>query len=119
MLKGEHPRDFYLAQPFFGTEWDKNGRIKIVTRYDNDAKPIDSWHLLWNRSGTRSAYSIQFHQNGMITRIDSLLFSHKLSEVKSGWKAIVKSTKDGRPSRVDVFDEKGTIRSVNIDEWIR
>ncbi len=107
MLKGEHPRDFYLAQPFFGTEWDKNDRIKIVTRYDNDAKPIDSWHLLWNRSGTRSAYSIQFHQNGMITRIDSLLFSHKLSEVKSGWKAIVKSTKDGRPSRVDVFDAKG------------
>ena len=43
----------------------------------------------------------------MITRVDSLLFSHKLSEIKSGWKAKVKSTKDGRPSRIDIFDEKG------------
>ena len=42
----------------------------------------------------------------MITRIDSLLFSHKLSEVKSGWMAKVKSTNDGRPSRVDIFDDK-------------
>ena len=45
----------------------------------------------------------------MITRIDSLLFSHKLSEVKSGWMAKVKSTNDGRPSRVDIFDDKGIL----------
>ena len=109
LLEGEHSRDFYIAQPFYETQWDRNGRIKTVTQYDKDGKPVDSWHLLWNRSGTRSEYSIQFHKNGMITRIDSLLFSHKLSEVKSGWMAKVKSTNDGRPSRVDIFDDKGIL----------
>ena len=50
---------------------------------------------------------MKFHQKGDITRLDSLLFSHKLSEVKPGWRAKVKSKKDGRPSRYDIFDEKG------------
>ena len=36
-----------------------------------------------------------------------LLFSHKLSEIKSGWKARVKSKKDGRPLRFDIYDEFG------------
>ena len=107
LLTGEYSRDFFIAKPFYETEWDKNGRIKVVIKYDENANPLDSWHLIWNRSGTRSEYSIQFHQDGMITRVDSLLFSHKLSEVKSGWKAKVKSTKDGRPARIDIFDEKG------------
>ena len=62
---------------------------------------------MWNRKGTRSEYSIKFHQYGVITRLDSLLFSHKLSEVKPGWRAKVKSKKDGRPLRFDIYDEFG------------
>ena len=36
-----------------------------------------------------------------------MLFSHKLSEIKPGWKAKVKSRKDGRPLRFDIYDEFG------------
>ena len=34
-----------------------------------------------------------------------MLFSHKLSEVEPGWYAKVKSKKDGRPLRYDIYDE--------------
>ena len=36
-----------------------------------------------------------------------MFFSHKLSEIKPGWKAKVKSRKDGRPLRFDIYDEFG------------
>ena len=35
------------------------------------------------------------------------MFSHKLSEVKPGWYAKVRSKKDGRPLRYDIFDNNG------------
>ena len=63
--------------------------------------------MIWDRKGKRSEYNVKFHQHGEITRLDSLLFSHKLSEVKPGWKAKVKSRKDGRPLRFDIYDEFG------------
>ena len=106
-LDGEHNRDFFISTPFYETQKNKNGKLKTVTKYDSDDKKVDSWHLVWDRKGTRSEYSIKFHQNGTITRLDSLLFSHKLSEVKPGWKAKVKSKKDGRPLRFDIYDEFG------------
>ena len=106
-LDGQNSRDFFISVPYYESKKNKNGKIKTVTKYDAEDKKIDSWHLVWNRKGTRSEYSIKFHQSGLITRLDSLLFSHKLSEVKPGWKAKVKSRKDGRPSRYDIYDENG------------
>ena len=106
-LDEENSRDFFISVPYYESKKNKNGKIKTVTKYDEDDKKIDSWHLVWDRKGIRSEYSIKFHQYGLITRLDSLLFSHKLSEIKPGWKAKVKSRKDGRPIRYDIYDEYG------------
>ena len=106
-LEGEQNRDFFISKPFYEAQKNNNGKIKSVTKYDSYDKKIDSWHLIWDRKGNRSEYSMKFYQNGSITRLDSLLFSHKLSEIKSGWKAKVKSKKDGRPLRFDIYDEFG------------
>ncbi|GIT31922.1 MAG: hypothetical protein Ct9H300mP2_0010 [Candidatus Neomarinimicrobiota bacterium] len=69
--------------------------------------PFDSWHPIWNRSGPVLSIVFPFHPDGMITRVDSLLFSHKLSEIKSGWKGKVKSLRMVVQPKIDIFDEKG------------
>tara|TARA_X000001036_G_scaffold219544_3_gene205520 strand:+ start:3686 stop:5626 length:1941 start_codon:yes stop_codon:yes gene_type:complete len=106
-LDGQNSRDFFISVPYFEAKKNKNGKIKTVTKYNDKDKKIDSWHLVWDRKGIRSEYSVKFHQNGLITRLDSLLFSHKLSEIKTGWRAKVKSRRDGRPLRYDIYDENG------------
>ena len=100
-------RDFFISVPYYEVQRNSKGKIKTVTKYNSKNEKIDSWHLKWNRKGSRSEYIVKFHKNGDITRLDSLLFSHKLSEVKPGWKAKVKSKKDGRPLRYDIYDEDG------------
>ena len=104
-LDNKQSRDFFISVPYFEAVKNKQGKIKIVVKYSSKNEKIDSWHLVWNRKGDRSEYQVKFHQKGEITRLDSLLFSHKLSEVKPGWRAKVKSKKDGRPLRYDVYDE--------------
>ena len=106
-LELKNSRDFFISSSYFEAIKNKNGKLKTVTKYNSKNEKVDSWHLVWNRKGNRSEYRVKFHQKGDITRLDSLLFSHKLSEVKPGWRAKVKSKKDGRPSRYDIFDEKG------------
>ena len=106
-LDNKNSRDFFISVPYFEVLKSKQGKIKTVVKYSSKNEKIDSWHLVWNRKGTRSEYQIEFHQTGEITRLDSLLFSHKLSEVKPGWRAKVKSKKDGRPLRYDIYDENG------------
>ena len=106
-LELKNSRDFFISSSYFEAIKNKNGKLKTVTKYNSKNEKVDSWHLVWNRKGNRSEYRVKFHQKGEITRLDSLLFSHKLSEVKPGWRAKVKSKKDGRPSRYDIFDEKG------------
>ena len=106
-LGNKQSRDFFISVPYFEVVKNKQGKIKTVVKYSSKNEKIDSWHLVWNRKGDRSEYQIKFHQKGEITRLDSLLFSHKLSEVKPGWRAKVKSKKDGRPLRYDVYDENG------------
>ena len=107
LLDGKDNRDFFISKEFYESKKNKNGKIKFVTKYDTNGNKVDTWNLLWDRKGERSEYSIYFHQNGRITRLDSLLFSHKLSEVKKGWTAKVKSRKDGRPLRFDIYDASG------------
>jgi len=106
-LDGQNSRDFFISMPFYEVKTNKNNKIKTVTKYDTNGIKVDTWNLRWNKKGTRSEYKLTFHQSGSITRLDSLIFSHKLSEVKPGWTAKVKSKKDGRPSRFDIYDENG------------
>ena len=101
----KNSRDFFISNPYFEVSKNAKGKIKRVVRYNSSNEKVDSWHIKWNRSGTRSEYNVKFHQKGDITRLDSLLFSHKLSEVEPGWYAKVKSKKDGRPLRYDIYDE--------------
>ena len=103
----KNSRDFFISKPYFEVSKNAKGKIKRVVRYNSSNEKVDSWHIKWNRSGTRSEYNVMFHQKGDITRLDSLLFSHKLSEVKPGWHAKVRSKKDGRPLRYDIYDNNG------------
>ena len=101
----KNSRDFFISNPYFEVSRNAKAKIKTVVKYNSNNEKVDSWHIKWNRSGTRSEYNVKFHQKGNITRLDSLLFSHKLSEVEPGWYAKVKSKKDGRPLRYDIYDE--------------
>ena len=101
----KNSRDFFISNPYFEVSRNAKAKIKKVVKYNSNNEKVDSWHIKWNRSGTRSEYNVKFHQKGNITRLDSLLFSHKLSEVEPGWYAKVKSKKDGRPLRYDIYDE--------------
>lgn len=106
LLLNQNSKDFFIAQDHYKVIKNKKNKIKIVNKYNKNGELIDSWRLRWNRSGTRSEYNINFNQKGIITRVDSILFSHKLSEIKKGWKAKFISRKDGRPVKVDVYDNK-------------
>lgn len=101
-----NPETFY-GIPFYEVTYNKDNRIKTVTEYSNERNPLQTWNLKWSRSGKRSEYYIEFHQRGSIERLDQRLYSHQLSEVRPGWKAIFTSRRDGRPKEVKVQDNIG------------
>ena len=107
-----------LSNPI--SEWDserlshykatfgKNGRLTFVERFNGLGEKLFTYRIRWNREGSRSAYKITFHQNMIITQLDSVLFANPASEIRTNWIADFKSVKDGRPKTVTVFDELGS-----------
>jgi len=104
-LKGE-PQTFY-GQTYYVVTFNKDGRIKTVTRIDETKEPQETYHLIWNKSGTQSEYKIEFLTFGNASRLDAYLYSNKLSHVRPGWIADFKSRKDGRPKEVSFSDKLG------------
>jgi len=104
-LKGE-PQSFY-GQSYYQVKYNKDNRIKTVTRIDENREPQETYHLIWTRSGNRSEYNVVFHTRGSVFRLDPFLYDNKLSEVRPGWIAKFTSRKDGRPTKVSFSDKLG------------
>jgi len=104
-LRGE-PQTFY-GNPFYEVTYNRDGRIKTVTHIDEKRNPQETYHVIWNRSGSRSEYKIVFHTAGSAQRLDQYLYADQLSYIRPGWIADVKSRKDGRPFEVSFTDKLG------------
>ena len=100
------------AQTFYGqnhyqVKYNKDGRIKTVTRFGPDRLEQETYHFLWSKSGARSEYKVEFHTAGSAQRLDKYLYADQLSYIRPGWIADVKSRKDGRPFEVSFTDKVG------------
>ncbi len=104
-LQGE--AESFFGQSYFEVQYNKDDRIKTVTRIGNDNKPKETYHLVWSKSGNRSEYKIIFHEEGNISRLDKNLYANDLSYVRPGWVAEYKSRSDGRPKQVSISDSLG------------
>jgi hypothetical protein len=104
-LRGE-PQSFY-GQIYYQATYNKDNRIKTVTRFGKDRKPKETYSLLWSRSGARSEYKVTFHELGNVSRLDKNLYSNELSNMRPGWVASFVSRSDGRPKEVFFTDSVG------------
>ena len=104
-LKGD-PQTFY-GQDYYQVKYNKDGRIKTVTRFGGDREEQETYHFLWSKSGARSEYKVEFHTVGNAQRLDKYLYADQLSYIRPGWIADVKSRKDGRPFEVSFTDKLG------------
>lgn len=104
-LKGE-PQSFY-GQIYYQVSYNKDGRIKNVTRFGKDRNPKETYHFIWSRSGARSEYKVEFYEKGNVSRLDKVLYANELSYVRPGWIAHFISRSDGRPREVSFSDSVG------------
>ena len=94
--------------PHYKATFSRNGRLTSVERFNGLGEKLFTYKVRWNRAGTRSAYKVTFHKNMIITQLDSILFANPASEIRTNWVADFKSTKDGRPKIVSVYDQLGS-----------
>jgi len=104
-LRGE-PQSFYGKQHYQVT-YNKENRIKYVTRFGKDREAKETYYLIWSRSGARSEYKVEFHTGGNTSRLDPYLYANELSYVRPGWIAEFISRSDGRPREVSFRDAVG------------
>ena len=104
-LRGK-PHSFY-GQIYYQVTYNKEGRIKTVTRFGKDRKPKETYYFIWSRSGARSEYKVKFHEGGNVSRLDKDLYANELSYVRPGWVAHFISRSDGRPREVSFSDSIG------------
>ena len=104
-IRGE-PQSFY-GQIYYQATYNKDNRIKTVTRFGEDRKPKETYSLVWSRSGARSEYKVTFHELGNVSRLDKNLYSNELSNMRPGWVATFISRSDGRPKEVFFTDSVG------------
>ena len=104
-LRGK-PHSFF-GQIYYQATYNKDNRIKAVTRYGKDGKPKETYSLIWSRSGARSEYKVTFHEIGNVSRLDPNLYSNELSNMRPGWIASFISRSDGRPREVSFSDSVG------------
>ena len=76
-LRGK-PQSFY-GQIYYQATYNKEGRIKTVTRFGKDRKPKETYYFIWSRSGARSEYKVKFHEGGNVSRLDKDLYANELS----------------------------------------
>ena len=104
-IQGE-PQSFY-GQTYYQATYNKDNRIKTVTRFGKDRQPKETYSLLWSRSGARSEYEVTFHELGNVSILDKNLYSNELSNIRPGWVATFISRSDGRPKEVFFTDSIG------------
>ena len=97
----------FLGKIYYKVIYNKDDRIKSVTKFGKDRQPQETYHFIWSRSGIRSEYKVVFHTDGRASRLDSTLYADELSYVRPGWIADVVSRSDGRPREVVFYDPLG------------
>lgn len=97
----------FFGKVYYEVIYNKDNRIKAVTKYGEDRQAKETYHFIWSRSGIRSEYKVEFHTDGRASRLDTSLYSDQLSYVRPGWIADVTSRSDGRPREVDFYDPLG------------
>ena len=97
----------FLGKIYYEVTYNKDDRIKSVTKFGKDRQPRETYHFIWSRSGIRSEYKVVFHTDGRASRLDSTLYADELSYVRPGWIADVVSRSDGRPREVVFYDPLG------------
>ncbi len=97
----------FFGKVYYEVTYNKDNRIKTVTKYGEDGQAKETYYFIWSRSGIRSEYKVEFHSDGRASRLDTSLYSDQLSYVRTGWIADVVSRSDGRPREVDFYDPLG------------
>ena len=92
---------------YYQVLYNKDNRIKSVTKFGKDRNPKETYHLIWSRSGARSEYQVEFHTLGSAARLDKYLYANQLSFIRPGWVASFRSRSDGRPKSVGFRDKIG------------
>lgn len=90
---------------FYEVTFNQKGRIKTVAFYNRQKQKLWSYHIVWNKSGTRSKYEVEFHIREPLTRYDEFLFKDNLSEMRPKWRLEIKEREDSRPHTVIIKDE--------------
>ncbi|MCH7613562.1 MAG: hypothetical protein IIB45_09430 [Candidatus Marinimicrobia bacterium] len=102
-------RDQLDGREYYEVRFNRKGRIKTVTLFNQQKRKLWSYHFIWNKSGTRSKYEVEFHIRKSLMRYDEFLFANDLSELRPGWRAEIKEREDGRPHTVIIKDELGLV----------
>ena len=102
-------RDQLAGKNYYEVTFNSKGRIKNVTFIDKNKRRLWSYILKWNKAGTRSKYSVEFHVRESLTFFDEFLFADELSEMRRGWSAEMKEREDNRPHTVTITDKLGQI----------
>ena len=97
----------FYGKTYYEVKYNKDNRIKSVTKFGKDRLPKETYHFIWSRSGIRSEYKVIFHTDGRASRLDSTLYADQLSYVRPGWEAQFNSRSDGRPREVTFSDQLG------------
>lgn len=102
-------RDQLDGKNYYEVTFNRKGRIKNVTFIDKNKRRLWSYALKWNKAGTRSKYSVEFHVREPLTFFDEFLFADELSEMRRGWSAEMKEREDNRPHTVTITDKIGQV----------
>ncbi len=98
-------RDQLDGREYYEVRFNRSGRIKTVTLFNNQKQKLWSYNFIWNKFGTRSKYEVEFHVREPLTRYDEFLFTHDLSEMRRTWRLGIEEREDGRPHTVIIKDE--------------
>ncbi len=102
-------KDQLDGREYYEVRFNKKGRIKTVVYFNHRHQKWWSYHLWWNKNGTKSKYEIEFHLRQSLLNVDEFLFAHDLSEMRPGWRLEIKEREDGRPHTVIIQDKLGQV----------
>lgn len=97
------------GKSYYQAFFDSKGRIRNVVYYNADGRRVWTYHLIWDKSGMRSAYVVEFHVRKPLTTLNAYLFATDVSEMRPGWVAKFKGEYRGIPRTVEVYDPLGNL----------
>ena len=59
----------FIGKVYYEVNYNKDDRIKSVTKFGKDGQARETYRFLWSRSGIRSEYKVEFHTDGRASRL--------------------------------------------------